>query len=112
MPLLVLLLSWVYRKELLQQKRSVLMALIVGVLTVAPLTVFLNSTTIMRLRGTSSLADQTGLLARSVRKLEDDQKSGNPWGVVFDNRRIVWAKTVLDGYLSHYSFRWLFLTGR
>ncbi len=111
-PLLVLLLSWVYRKELLQQKRSVLMALIVGVLTVAPLlTVFLNSTTIMRLRGTSSLADQTGLLARSVRKLEDDQKSGNPWGVVFDNRRIVWAKTVLDGYLSHYSFRWLFLTG-
>ena len=111
-PLLVLLLSWVYRKELLQQKRSVLMAVIVGVLTVAPLlTVFLNPTTITRLRGTSSLADQTGLLARSVRKLEEDQRNGNPWGVVFDNRRIVWAKTVLDGYLSHYSFRWLFLTG-
>lgn len=111
-PLLVLLLSWVYRKELLEQKRSVLMAIIVGVLTVAPLlTVFLNPTTITRLRGTSSLADQTGLLARSVRKLEDDQKSGNPWGVVFDNRRIVWAKTLVDGYLSHYSFKWLFLTG-
>ncbi len=111
-PLFVLLLSWVYRKELLEQKRSVVLAIVVGILTVAPLlTVFLNPTTITRLKGTSSLADQTGLLARSVRKLEDDQRMGNPWGVVFDNRRIVWAKTILDGYLSHYSFRWLFLTG-
>jgi len=111
-PLLVLLLSWIYRKELLEQKRSVLMAAIVGVLTVAPLlTVFLNPTTITRLRGTSSLSDQTGLLARSVKKLEHDQLSGNPLGVVFDNRRIVWATTLLDGYLSHFSFRWLFVTG-
>ncbi|MBI5620711.1 glycosyltransferase family 39 protein [Candidatus Gottesmanbacteria bacterium] len=111
-PLLVLLLSWIYRKELLEQKRSVLMAAIVGVLTVAPLlTVFLNPTAITRLRGTSSLADQTGLLAKSVRKLEEDQQTGNPWGVVFDNRRIVWAKTLMDGYLSHFSLRWLFVTG-
>lgn len=111
-PLLVLLLSFIYRKELLEQKRSVFMALIVGVLTVAPLlTVFLNPTTVTRLRGTSSLADQTGLLARSVRKLEEDQRNGNPLGVIFDNRRIVWAKTLVDGYLSHFSFRWLFVTG-
>lgn len=111
-PLFVLILSWAYRKELFHEKRSVVLAIIVGTLTVAPLLiVFLNPSTITRLRGTSSLADQTGLLARSVRKLEDDQKAGNPWGVFYDNRRIVWAKTVLDGYLSHYSFRWLFLTG-
>lgn len=111
-PLFVLLLSWIYRKEILEQKRSAVLAIVVGIITVAPLlTVFINPSTITRLRGTSSLADQTGLLSRSVWKLENDQKSGNPWGVVFDNRRIVWAKTVLDGYLSHYSFRWLFLTG-
>jgi len=111
-PLLALLLSLIYRKELLEQKRSVFMALIVGVLTVAPLlTVFLNPTTITRLKGTSSLADQTGLLARSVKKLEHDRLSANPLGLVFDNRRIVWATTLLDGYLSHFSLRWLFITG-
>ncbi len=111
-PLLVLLLFWVHRKELLQEKRSCMVALVVGILTVAPLlSVFLNPTTVTRLRGTSSLADQTGLLAQSVRKLEQDQQMGNPWGVVFDNRRIVWAKTLVDGYLSHFSLRWLFVIG-
>ncbi|MEK7543320.1 MAG: glycosyltransferase family 39 protein [Patescibacteria group bacterium] len=111
-PLLVLLLTWIYRKELLMQKRSVVVGVLVGILTIAPLlTVLLNPTTIMRLRGTSSLADQTGLLAKSVRKLDQDGKSGNLLGVLFDNRRIVWATTILDGYLSHFSFRWLFVTG-
>lgn len=111
-PLLVLALTVVYRGELLRMRRAIGIAIIIGMLTVAPLiSVFVNPSTITRLRGTSSLADQTGLLARSVRKLEDDQRTGNPWGVFYENRRIVWAKTVLDGYLSHYSFRWLFLTG-
>ncbi len=86
-PLLVLLLAWVFRRELFSEKRSVLFAVVIGALTVIPLlTVFLNPTTITRLRGTSSLADQTGLLARSVRKLEEDQRNGNPLGVIFDNR--------------------------
>lgn len=111
-PLLVLLLVWVFRKGLFLERRSVFFAVVVGVLTVAPLiAVFVNPTTITRLKGTSSLADQTGLLARSVRKLEEDQRNGNPLGVIFDNRRIVWAKTLVDGYLSHFSFRWLFITG-
>lgn len=111
-PLLILLLVWVFRRELFSEKRSVFFAVVVGVLTVAPLiAVFVNPTTITRLKGTSSLADQTGLLAQSVRKLEEDQRNGNPLGVIFDNRRIVWAKTLVDGYLSHFSFRWLFITG-
>lgn len=112
LPLLLAILAWNYRKELFETKKGIVVAIIIGLLTVAPLVpVFLSQNTLMRLRGTSSLADQTGLLARSVWKLEDDQKTGNPWGVIFDNRRLVWAKTLLNGYLSHYSFRWLFLTG-
>lgn len=112
LPTLVVLLIMIYRNELLKVKKVAAMALLVGLITVMPLIpVFLNQNTLMRLRGTSSLSDQTGLLARSVQKLEQDRASGNPWGVVFDNRRIVWAKTIIEGYLSHYSFRWLFLTG-
>lgn len=111
-PLLVGLLAAVYWKELWRDKRSTVTAGVIGLVTVAPLvSVFLNPTTGMRLRGTSSLADQTGLLAKSVRYLEHDAATGNPWGVVFDNRRIVWAKTLIDGYLSHFSLRWLFVTG-
>lgn len=111
-PLLVLLLAVVFRNDLRRHKKQVFLAVLVGMITVAPLIpVFTSQTTLMRLRGTSSLADQTGLLARSVTKLEYDRERGNPWGILFDNRRIVWAKTLIEGYLSHYSLRWLFLTG-
>lgn len=112
LPILLIILAWTNKDALLKKKKSLVKAMVVGLLVAAPLVpVFLNKNTLTRLSGTSSLADQTGLLARSVGKLADDQASGNPWGVIFDNRRLVWAKTVVDGYLSHYSFRWLFLTG-
>lgn len=111
-PLLALLLSSVYRRALLEQRRSVVTAAIVGILTVVPLLpTFVHPTTVMRLKGTSSFADQTALLSRSARYLEQDRETGNPLGVVFDNRRIVWARTLLNGYLSHFSLRWLFMTG-
>src|SRR3989344_784321 len=112
LPLLLLIFSWSWRQELWRVRKAVLVAIIVGIVTIAPLMpVFFNQNTLTRLRGTSSLADQTGTLARSVWKLKEDKKTGNPWGVLFDNRRLVWAKTLLNGYLSHYSFRWLFVSG-
>lgn len=111
-PLLVLLLALVFRKKLFNGKTSILQSAIVGLLIVLPLIpVFFNKTTLTRLRGTSALADQTLLLSRSVQKLYEDQVRGNPWGIIFDNRRIVWTLKLLDGYLSHYSLKWLFFTG-
>lgn len=112
LPLLLIILAAIYRKELLKNRKKLLLPIMVGVLTITPLIkTFLDPTTLTRLRGTSSLADQTALLSRSVQKLEDDKVNGNVWGVLFDNRRLVWTRTILDGYLSHYSLRWLFLTG-
>ena len=112
LPLLLIILALNWRRHLWQTRKSLIAPIIVGIVTVAPLIpVFFNQSTLTRLRGTSSLADQTGLLSRSVLKLEDDLETGNPWGVLFDNRRLVWAGTLLNGYLSHYSFRWLFVAG-
>ncbi len=111
-PLLLLIISVLWRKELFADRRRVTIGIIIGLLTVAPLIpVVLDKSSVTRLKGTSTLSDQTGLLMRSVSKLEDDRKAGDRIGAVFDNRRIVYAKTLLDGYISHFSFRWLFLTG-
>lgn len=111
-PLLALLLAIFFRKELLAQKKNVVVAIIIGLLTVAPLVpVVLNQKSLTRLQGTSSLADQTLLLAQNVKKLSYDRTHGIFWGMVFDNRRLVWLQTLTAGYLSHYSFRWLYLTG-
>ncbi len=111
-PILVFILILLHRKKLLANVKTMLIAVTIGVLTVSPLVpVFFNQNTLMRLRGTSSLSDQTGLLARSIKKLDDDRASHNYIAMLFDNRRFVWVQTVLSGYLSHYSFNWLFING-
>ena len=111
-PLVLIIVSFLWRKELFHNPRRLIFPIVIGVLTVAPLLpVVFDKTSITRLRGTSTLSDQTGLLMRSVAKLEDDRKSGRVIGSLLDNRRIVYAKTLLDGYISHFSLRWLFLTG-
>ncbi len=111
-PLLLLSLVILWRKELFRDWRKVLVAVVIGLMTVAPLLpVVTDKTAMTRLQGTSPLSDTTGLLMRTVKKIEEDQKSGNKFGVIFDNRRIVYVKTLIDGYISHFSFNWLFLTG-
>lgn len=112
LPLLVILLCIIFRKKLLRQRANVLLFIVAGMVIVLPIIpVFFNSSTLMRLRGTSSLSDQTGLLRRSVTKLEYDLGRGDRFGALFENRRIVWVTTLISGYLSHFSPKWLFLTG-
>lgn len=111
-PLLVVILAILWRHELFVDKKKVALGILVGLITVLPLIpVVLDKTSVTRLKGTSRLSDTTGLLMRSVAKLDDDRKSGNTIGAIFDNRRLVYAKTLIDGYISHFSFRWLFITG-
>lgn len=114
LPLLIGLLAFFYRRELFKKehRKSIVLSVIVGIVVVAPLLpVIFNKTALLRLRGTSSFTDQTDLLARDITKLERDRAEGDRIGVLLDNRRIVYAKTILSGYLSHFSLKWLFLTG-
>jgi len=112
LPLIFLVLAVLYRRELLRHSRWALEAATIGLLVIAPLIpVILDKSAWLRLAGTSALADKTGLLMRTVAKSTDDQVSGNPWGRLFDNRRIVYSQKLAEGYLSHFSLRWLFLTG-
>lgn len=114
LPLLVFLLGTIYRKELFQKGniRSIVTAVVLGLLVVAPLaTVFADKSSMSRAYGTSIFSNPTNLLARSISSLEYDQKLGDNIGQLFDNRRFVWTQTLLFGYLSHFSMKWLFLTG-
>jgi hypothetical protein len=114
LPLLLVLLLVVYRRELFVKKQTKMLMLsaIVGIFAAAPLIpVVFNQTALMRLRGTSVFTDQTQLLARDIAKLQRDQLMGDRMGKLLDNRRIIFVKTVIAGYLSHFSFKWLFLTG-
>jgi 4-amino-4-deoxy-L-arabinose transferase-like glycosyltransferase len=114
LPLLIAILVFVYKRELFKKEnaKSIVLAILLGILVVAPLIpVVFNQTALLRLRGTSSFTDQTGLLARDITKLEQDQRVGDRIGQLLDNRRIIFAKTIASGYLSHFSLKWLFFTG-
>jgi len=114
LPLLLFLLVFIYRKILFtrENKTSIIAGVITGIFIVAPLIpVMFNQTALLRLRGTSSFTDQTGLLSRNIMKLEQDRRAGDTIGELLDNRRIVFLKTIASGYLSHFSMKWLFLTG-
>jgi len=114
LPLLLCLLLVVYRKKLFVKyhTRMFVASVVVGLIIVIPLIpVFFNKSAMMRLRGTSSFTDQTNLLSRDIKKIETDRQIGDKFGELLDNRRIVWVKTIASGYLSHFSLRWLFLTG-
>jgi len=114
LPLLLLLLFCLFRKELFSAglKKTVGLGVVIGLVTIAPLlTVTFSKTAFLRLKGTSSLSDQVSLLKRTANKIEEDKKAGNKIGELIDNRRFVFVKTVLSGYLSHFSLRWLFMTG-
>ena len=111
-PLLVLALGLLYRKELIKKGWVTLAAASVGVIMVIPLVMLLlNPSNLTRLTGTSSIADKTALLRRSIVKLEDADKRGDALGKVFANRRITYGQILLNGYLSHFNFNWLFVTG-
>ena len=112
LPLFVIMVCMLFFKQLVAKRRDVLIAAVIGIIVVAPLLpVLLDKNTTTRLRFTSSLGDQTKLLWRSAAKTNDDIAGGDKFGILFHNRRIEWAKTILSGYLSHYSLLWLFLIG-
>ncbi|OGG01335.1 hypothetical protein A2Z33_02895 [Candidatus Gottesmanbacteria bacterium RBG_16_52_11] len=111
-PLILIIYFLIFRREIRESRKFITVSLITGAAVVMPLMpVFFNSASWTRLRGTSSIADRTALFSTSVNRLERDTATGNPWGRVFDNRRLVLARTLAAGYLSHFSLKWLFLTG-
>ncbi|MCX6791894.1 MAG: hypothetical protein NT149_02550 [Candidatus Gottesmanbacteria bacterium] len=111
-PGLVLFISVIYRKHLLENKKSVAIAIVAGIIVLLPLIpVLFNKNALMRLQGTSSFREQTQLLAVNIKKLEYDKNHTDLLGEIFDNRRVEFAKTIIRGYLIHFSPKWLFITG-
>lgn len=104
-PLLVIGLAGIYRKQLWKQKRAVLVALFVAIVMLWPVVrMSLSPQGQMRAAGVSAFAN-TDDLKKSVLRLTLDK------GVlrIFDNRRITYVITFLRGYFAHFDLNFLFL---
>lgn len=113
-PLLVLVLALIYRKQLFSlSKKYLIFAVILGLIVVLPMGLYIvtNRAALLRVTGTSIFSYQTELLKNDIQKLQRDQESNNKLGLIVDNRRVVYAVTIVSGYISHFGPNWLFITG-
>ncbi len=109
-PLLLLGLTWYFRKELLAQKRWITLGLILGLLLLWPLLSVLRQGGQSRFTSVTVLTPQ-GNLDHSISLTEYDLKKGDPLAKIFHNRRIVYFLSSMGGYLDHFNFDFLFLNG-
>jgi 4-amino-4-deoxy-L-arabinose transferase-like glycosyltransferase len=113
-PLLLLVFLIIWRKKIFSlPKKYLFLAIIIGWVLIIPFG-YLTLTTpeiFLRAKGTSVAADQTPFLARTVEKLIRDKENNDLLGLILDNRRVVYFKTFIAGWLSHFDLNWLFLTG-
>lgn len=113
-PFLVLFLLFLFRKQILSLPKKYLMTSIIlfGIVLVPLISFTLtNKEAFARAKGVSIFSDTTPLLLENANRLLTDNKNKDLIGLVLDNRRIFFAKSVISGYFSHFDLGWLFITG-
>jgi 4-amino-4-deoxy-L-arabinose transferase-like glycosyltransferase len=112
--LLIFILIIIYRKELFNlSKKYIVLAFLLGFVLVLPMLFYIitDKSSLARVSKTSIFASQTDILKTSIMDLERDKITNSKLGLIFDNRRVVYAKTIVAGYLSHFDLNWLFIKG-
>lgn len=113
-PILMLLLITIFWKNIIKISiKYLFFSILIGVIVVLPLVQYLitDNKALSRAQGVSIFADQTQLLKENSKRLIIDKENNDLIGLILDNRRILFAKTILAGYLSHFDLNWLFITG-
>lgn len=111
-PSLIIILVISFWRVVWKNKKTFLISCLLGLIFLLPFLLTLKDANVLsRLGGTSTFRKQTEILERSAEKYILDKQNHFLAGVILNNRRLEWIKTIAKSYLSHYSLRWLFLTG-
>jgi 4-amino-4-deoxy-L-arabinose transferase-like glycosyltransferase len=109
-PLLVLGLIIIFAKPLFSiPKKYLVSAFLLGILVVLPMVFYIitDKQALLRAQGTSIFNNQTILLRSNASRNLYNIQAGNTLGTLLDNRRVIYARTILGGYLSHFNPNWL-----
>jgi 4-amino-4-deoxy-L-arabinose transferase-like glycosyltransferase len=114
-PLFFLALVLIFSRDLLRlPKKWLVVAVVIGLIVISPMAVFILTTpdALIRAQGLSIVHhDPVQLLLQTSQRLVVDQQRGDLLGLLFDNRRIVFAKSILSGYLTHFNPNWMLMIG-
>lgn len=109
-PILGLGMFLIYRKELQRQLIWLIGSVVIFSFLVLPIVNQIKSSTAARLSSVTVI-NPDERLSSSIKSLEYDQRRGDILGKLMHNRRIVFAKEILAGYLDHFNFDFLYLSG-
>lgn len=109
-PILILGMVFIYRKDILKNLRYAVYALVILVLLIFPILKDLTSATSSRF-GSVTVLNPLERLGASIETIKEDEKKGDVFGKFVHNRRIIYGREVLGGYLDHFNFNFLFLYG-
>lgn len=113
-PLLLVSLILIFRKDLLSiGKKYVIGSLLLGIFIILPLVVYSLShpESFARLQAVSRLSSDNKVLTKSIERLQLDYERNDVVGMLFDNRRVVYATVLFENYISHFNLNWLFIEG-
>ncbi len=109
-PLMILVLTAIKFKDLWTKKLIYILSLTVFILMVSPIFISMNSGIKARF-GSVTVINPSERLGSSISDIEYDEARGDWLGKLTHNRRIVYFRDILGGYLDHFNFDFLFLTG-
>ena len=113
-PLLVLLLLVIYFKQILHMPKKVLVsAAIVGFLVIIPMVSFtlFNKSGLARAASVSIFSSTSTVYKINQTRYQFNKSRGDVVGLVLDNGRLEYAKTIVENYISHFDVNWLFILG-
>ena len=113
-PLFVLVLVGIFWRQLRSIKLRILIgAILLGLLIALPMLVSIISdrTTLERAQNVSIFNGQSDDFKLNAQKLAYDHQANNITGLLFDNRRVLFAKQIIENYISHFDLNWLFIKG-
>lgn len=110
-PLMVLVLGFIYKDNLLKMKRGLLVSIVLGIIIIIPITfATLSPQALIRFKGTSAFSDES-FYKISADKVLKFKSEGNIFGEIYNNRRLVPLKIFTANYLSHFNPKFLFFNG-
>ncbi len=113
-PLFIISLLLIYRKSFAKlSKKYLVSAFIIGSIVILPMILYIGTHKEALNRAQTSLAfsDQTNFLKNDIHRLQTDKANNDLLGLVLDNRRVLYIKTGIAGYFSHFDPNWLFIKG-
>lgn len=108
-PLLLVVLAWIYRKKLLSQKKIVTVSVLLGSVIVLPLLkVSFTPEALLRFRATSVFSNNP-LYELASQKRQSAHAKGDIPGELFFSKAVTTAYIFSSQYVSHLSPGWLFI---